>query len=102
MYSHELTSPTQAKLAQDEAQGHTRALLDVTHEQPAGSRTPEDEATLQEWGQEGQGLRRKAADLQPAPSGVLIQEKDGTLNTPEAHHELVASGEIRPTSGPTS
>lgn len=100
MENLELHSPTPAKLAQDEALGHASALADLAKESPAGTRSSEDEAVLREWHKEGHQLRDKAADLQPAPKPVYLEMHDGTLTSPEEHRELVAAGEIKPTSGP--
>jgi len=102
MENTELSSPTPAKQAQDKAKGHVGALLELSQESPAGTRSEQDETVLRQWHEEGRDLRHKAEDLAAAHrKPVHFETSNGMLTTPEEHRALVAAGEIKPVSGPT-
>jgi len=99
MSQPESVTPTPAKQAQEKALGHAAALKELASEFPAGSRTHEDEAVLRTWAQEGHELREDAAELRPKRE-VHVEGKSWALTTPEKQREMVAAGEIKPSSGP--
>lgn len=81
-----LAQKSQAKLAEEKALGHTAALTSLVKELPAGKRTPEDEAYLNELLQEGHQLRAEARDSHADSQPVVVR---GEVLTPHDRQEEV-------------